>query len=173
MICCSDPNCAEEAGLTLQRQIDPDAVPFCHPHGAQRQHDLSQALVNFRVVVLPPDSPPTDLELALARIAELEALRPLGEAGESPELADQLETALHTLEMQSATLKSARTELGDREQALQTLRRELDRTRAELTKAKDDLALCRLELERFQANEAAGSHVGPITPPPPTRPDRQ
>jgi septal ring factor EnvC (AmiA/AmiB activator) len=171
MICCSDPNCAEEAGLTLQRQIDPEAVPFCHPHGAQRQHELNQALVNFRVVVLPPDAPPTDLEIALARVAELETRGP--DDGAGPELAGQLETALHTLEVQSKTLDRAKTDLAERNEAVASLRRELERTRAELSKAKDDLALCRLELERLQANEAAGSHVGPITPPPPTRPDRQ
>jgi ABC-type transporter Mla subunit MlaD len=156
---CTDPNCDEEAGLTIQRQIDPAPVPYCHPHGAQRQHELQQALENFRVVVIPPAAPPTDLELAMARISELEE-KTNPDAGNGPELADQLETALHTLEAQSKTLDRAREQLGEKDQALQVLRRELERTRAELVTTRAELVA-----------KAAAVVPGPITPPPPTRPD--
>lgn len=196
MICCSDPTCAEDAGLTLKRQIDIEPLAFCLPHGYQREAELKQRLENYQMVTL--GRPPSELELALARVAELESAEPNPFAdagdGDGPELADQLETALHTLELQSKTLDTARTELADREASVTSLRKELERSRGELetvkreavadrdnvltqlNKARDDLALCRLELERFQAEAATGQRVegvGPITPPPPTRPDRK
>jgi chromosome segregation ATPase len=181
---CTDPTCDETAALSIQRQGDVAPVGYCLPHGYQREAELRQKLENFRTVVL--ERPPSELEQALARVQELEEelTEPNGQTAAgadnehglkqpgAAETEEQLETALHTLEMQSATLKTTRAELADREQALQSMRRELERTRGELTKAKDDLALCRAELERFKANEAAGPRVeGPITPPPPTRPD--
>jgi DNA repair exonuclease SbcCD ATPase subunit len=179
---CTDPTCDETAALSIQRQGDIAPVGYCLPHGYQRENELRQKLENFATVVL--ERPATELELALSRVQELEEelTQPDGQTVDGEhglkqpgalETEEQLETALHTLEMQSATLKTTRGELADREQALQSLRRELDRTRAELTKAKDDLALCRVELDRFKANEAAGPRVegGPVTPPPPTRPD--
>lgn len=168
---CTDPSCDEEAGLTIQRQIDPEGVPYCHPHGAQRQHALNQALENFRVVVIPPAAPPTPLELAEARISELEELLRVieasggGDVDSRQSLAkaanDQLATTLHTLETQSRALSSARNELADREQSMQTMRREMDRMRAELERTRAELATAK----------TAPAPAAPITPPPPTQPD--
>lgn len=181
MICCSDPNCAEEAGLTLQRSIDPAAVAFCLPHGYQREAELKQQLQNYQLVSIVA-MPPSELELAQARLAELEERAGAGVVFDpDTEVGAQLETALQTLELQSKTLEKARAELADRDTALQSLRRELERTRTELTtvraagqKATDDLELVKAELERTRGELAGGEQIGrPETPVPPTRPDRK
>ena len=176
---CTDPNCDEEAGLTIQRQIDPAPVPYCHPHGAQRQHELQQALENFRVVVIPPAAPPTELDRAVARIHDLEDLitKATGNAHGllqpgATEQAEQLATALHTHETQSRALSSARSELADREQALQRMRRDLEQTRAELERTSAELVTARRTLQtRTPAPAPTVPPPAPITPPPPTRPD--
>ena len=166
MICCSDPNCAEDAGLTIQRSIDPAAVAYCLPHGYQRAAELKPRLENYQLVSIVA-MPPSELELAQARLAELEAKGP--DAGDGAELADQLETALHTLELQSKTLDKARTELADRDTALSSLRRELERTRADLQRVTGELD--RVRAERAAAMAAPPAEGPRITPAPPTRPD--
>jgi chromosome segregation ATPase len=175
MICCSDPNCAEEAGLTIQRQIDPGPVPYCHPHGANRQHALNQALENFRVVVVPPAAPPTELELAEERIAELEQAltkatgntHGLLQPG-AVEKAEQLETALRTLETQSRVLQEAREALEDTRASLQLKAGQLERLQSTLTianaarvKAEEDLQLVTAELGRTRV-ELAAAQADPV-----------
>ena len=159
---CNDPTCDETAAMSVQRQGDVEPVVYCLRHAYQREDELRQRLETFASVVL--ERPATELEIALARVQELEGTQPDGGTGgagdgtgDGTSSAEQLATALHTLETQGRALASARSELADRDQALQVLRRELERTRA--------------ELERAKAAPAAPAAPATITPAPTTRPD--
>lgn len=175
---CTDPTCDETAALSIQRQGDVAPVGYCLPHGYQRENELKQKLENFRTVVL--ERPPSELEQALARVQELEeeltdpngsivvdgepnehGLRQPGPA----EQAEQLKTALDTLEIQSRALSSARNELADKDRALQSLKRELERSKAELERTSAELQTARKTLQTMAPAEPRD------TPPPPTRPD--
>lgn len=193
---CSDPTCDDDAGLTLQRQMDVAPVPFCLEHGYRREAELKQRLENYRLVTVVQQAP-SELELAKARLEELQArVSPDGDPAAGAELAEQLEAALQGLETQGKVLDDARAALEDRSEHLKVLRAEYDRQKAELERvrqelelakreaqsAKDNLALCSAELERARVDIVAlkggtaallASQEGAvITPPPPTRPDR-
>jgi septal ring factor EnvC (AmiA/AmiB activator) len=130
---CTDPTCDENAALTIQRQIDVAPVGFCLTHGYQREAELKQRLENYTLVTVVQQAP-TELELAQARIAELEEKTDAGELriGDDDTAEQQLETALRTLEQQGKVLERTRAELAESKEAFNVARRELDRTRSEL-----------------------------------------
>jgi septal ring factor EnvC (AmiA/AmiB activator) len=154
---CSLPNCANDAGVTIQRQADVEAVPYCLEHGYQREAELKQRLENYRLVTVVAIVP-SELELARARVAELEAATTSdGEkAAQVSSVAEQLKTTLDTLETQARALASARAELADRDQALKVMRAEVKRTREELDRV------------RQQRDEVAGEYAAAIKAAAPT-----
>jgi len=175
-LCC---DCDADAGLTLQRQMDVAPIPYCLEHGYRREAELKQRLENYRLVTIVQQAP-SELELAKARIAELEEkTQPNGDGahvtiGDDHTVEQQLETALRTLEQQGKTLERTRTELGENKEAFNVARRELDRLRGELERTRTELEqtkAARAELERTKAELEQLRAAGPITPPPPTRPE--
>lgn len=152
---CTDPTCDADAQLTIQLQSDTAPVGFCLEHGYRREAELKQRLENYRLVTIARQAP-TELELAQARIAELEdaATRRFdGIISNEADVGEQLETALHTLELQGKSLQLTGAELRDTKRELELAQRELARTRRELEQAR------------------AGGGTPPLTPVPPTRPD--
>jgi hypothetical protein len=162
-LCCE---CDENAGLTLQRQADVRPIAYCLPHGYQREGVLKQRLENYQLVAIAQQEP-TELDLAKARIAELEEKTQPDDGSGGVQLggADtaehQLETALRTLELQGKTLETLRSQVGESKEAFNVARRELDRTRGELERTRTELEQTHGELVKARA-----------APVPATRPDR-
>jgi exonuclease VII large subunit len=188
---CTDPTCDEQAGVTIQRQVDVAPVPYCLEHGARRALELDQRLENYLRVVIAQQAP-TELELAQGRVAELETrLDPETDT----KLREQLDTALNTLELQSKALEQARGKVSETREELDVAKRELERTKRELERVRGDLTMAThaLDLARkasLSANAGGGGAGGsantsgavmgggaggeapaPMTPPPSTRPD--
>jgi len=167
---CSDPTCDENAALTIQRQIDIAPVGFCLTHGYQREAELKQRLENYTLVTVVQQAP-TELELAQARIAELEEkTQPDGggelRIGDDHTAEQQLETVLRTLEQ----LERTRSELAESKEAGNVARRELERTRSELERLRAERRAERTT-EHVTTPATPAPAVPATTPPPHTPPD--
>jgi BMFP domain-containing protein YqiC len=158
--------CDDDAGVTLQRQIDPAAVSYCLQHAAEREQELKIKLENYqRVVVVALE--PSELEQTQARLAELER-------GDGDDDQAELETALRTLEQQGIILEATRRDLAESREAFNVAQRELERTRKELERVRGDLTMATRALELARGGSPAPATPPPITPAAPapaTRPD--
>jgi hypothetical protein len=170
---CSNPECDDDAGVSLQRQIDVAPVPYCLQHAGEREAEFRLKLENFQRTVIATLEP-SPLELAEKRLAELEAAK-----DESTTHA-QLVKALETLETQAKAMASLRNELGESQQAFQVAQRELERVKRERDRINGDLNMATQALEQLRkapppAPATTGSEPPPppMTPAPATRPDGQ
>ncbi len=170
---CAIPECDDDAGVMLQRQIDVAPVPYCLQHAAAREAELTLKLENFQRVVIAPLEP-TPLEQAHAKLAELEALK-LDSKSQA-----QLVQTLETLEKQSKAMGELRSELTDAREAFDVAQRELERVKRDRERIQGDLEMAKQALELVRSGNAppaatTGSEPPPppMTPPPATRPDGQ
>ena len=166
---CSIPECDDDAGVSLQRQMDVEPVPYCLQHASQREAEFQLKLENYRRTVIATLEP-TELEQAQARVAELEA-------STDTTLQAQLGKALETLEKQSKAMGDLRNELAESRQAFEVAQRELERVKRERDRVQGDLTMATRALERARGEQPAPATTGseppppPMTPAPATRPD--
>lgn len=168
---CSNPECDDDAGVTLQRQVDHEPVPYCLQHAAAKEDEFRLKLENYQRTVIATLEP-SPLEQAQAKVAELER------AHDDSAAQAQLAKALETLEKQAKAMGDLRAELGESRQAFEVAQRELERVKRERDRISGDLTMATRALELARSGKppapaTTGSEPPPppMTPAPATRPD--